>query len=50
MYFVVFFYITILKFINDFSKGAIYDKLSLFGSYQNHYQVNGYVCFLIETV
>ena len=43
----MFFYVTILKFVNDFSKGAIYGKLSTFSSYQNHYQVNVYVYFLI---
>ena len=40
----------ILKFINDFTKEAIYGKLSTFCSYQNHYQGNVYVYFLIKTV
>ena len=41
---------TILKFFNDFSKGAIYDKPSSFDSYQNPYQGNVYVYFLIKTI
>ena len=46
----VFFYVKILKFINDFCKEAIYDKLSTFSSYQNHYQGNVYIYFLIKAV
>ena len=37
------FYITMLKFVNDFSKGAICGIPSTLGSNQNHYQGNTYV-------
>ena len=40
----------ILKFINDFAKGAICGKLRTFSSYQNHYQSNKYLYFLIKSV
>ena len=46
----MFFNVMILKFVNDFSKGAIRGKQSNCGSYQNHYQGNVYVYFLIKTV
>ena len=46
MFFVLFcFYITVLKFINDFAKGTICSIPSTFGSTQNHYQSNVYVYF-----
>ena len=45
-----FFYAMILKFVHDLSNGAIYGKSSTFGSYQNRYQGNVSVYFLIKTV
>ena len=42
--------VTILKFINDFSKWAICGKPITFGSYQNYHQGNMHVYFLIKTV
>ena len=35
--------ITIWKDMNDFSKRAIYGKLSTFGSYPNHYEGKVYI-------
>ena len=43
--FVFFFCATVLKFVNDFSKGAICGMPSTSGSYQNYYQGNVYVYF-----
>ena len=39
-----------MKFVNDFSKGVIYGKVSTFSLYQNHYQSKVHVYFLIKTV
>ena len=44
-----FFNVTIVKSINIFWKGANYSKPRTFDSYQNHYQGNVYVYFLIKT-
>ena len=46
----MFFYVTILKFLNDFSKGVICAIPSNFSSHQNNYQVNMYSYFKIKTV
>ena len=40
-----FFYVTILKFVDNVSKGIICVILSTFGSRQKHYQGNIYAIF-----
>ena len=46
----MFFYVTILKFANGFSKSTLSGKPMTFGTYQKHYQGNVHAYYLIKPV